>query len=273
MENDLREWLSEGTYGPGDTLPPQRELAVIFGVSRDTVQKALKPLVEEGLVSSRQGSGIKVLRAASGVTPEPSPGRPGRRTLGPVIRKAFESPAVSLDVYTLTAETLVGHIRVQAERIMAREITPERVTVRMMLPSTDEPRPYPRAVEPGDHRVWDRFRDIAQQREEEMRYLLAQFPPGIEVAVKIRKVPLIPEFKLYVFNDSEMLFGPYVPVRLEIPVGGDAVPALDVLGLRSPLTFHQREEDAESHDSVFFSSMQDWFESVWDQLGTPGVGN
>jgi GntR family transcriptional regulator len=38
-------------------LPPEREIAKITGLSRVTVRKAIAPLVENGLVEQRQGSG------------------------------------------------------------------------------------------------------------------------------------------------------------------------------------------------------------------------
>lgn len=39
-------------------LPPERGLAVQYDVSRYTIQKALKRLIEMGLLTSRQGDGI-----------------------------------------------------------------------------------------------------------------------------------------------------------------------------------------------------------------------
>ena len=42
---------------PGDKLPPERELAESFGVSRTAVREALKLLKERGLVQSRMGDG------------------------------------------------------------------------------------------------------------------------------------------------------------------------------------------------------------------------
>lgn len=42
---------------PGDKLPPERDLAESFGVSRSVVREALKLLSERGLVQSRMGQG------------------------------------------------------------------------------------------------------------------------------------------------------------------------------------------------------------------------
>ena len=46
--------------GADDALPPERDLADDFGVSRITVRKAIDGLVSEGLLVRRQGSGTFV---------------------------------------------------------------------------------------------------------------------------------------------------------------------------------------------------------------------
>jgi GntR family transcriptional repressor for pyruvate dehydrogenase complex len=46
-----------GTLKPGDQLPPERELAESFGVSRTAVREAIKTLREKGLVEAFPGRG------------------------------------------------------------------------------------------------------------------------------------------------------------------------------------------------------------------------
>lgn len=50
---------------PGDRLPPERELAEQFGVSRTVIREAVKMLGEKGLLDSRQGSGTWVREFSS----------------------------------------------------------------------------------------------------------------------------------------------------------------------------------------------------------------
>ncbi len=51
----------------GRYLAPERELAELFGVSRDTVRKGMEELQQEGLVVRRQGLGTRVIpRGAAG---------------------------------------------------------------------------------------------------------------------------------------------------------------------------------------------------------------
>jgi GntR family transcriptional regulator len=44
----------------GDSFPPERDMAVFFQVSRDTVRRAIDTLVRQGLVEARQGAGTFV---------------------------------------------------------------------------------------------------------------------------------------------------------------------------------------------------------------------
>lgn len=56
----LRMRIAKGVYGPGGTLESEAELGRLFGVSRITVRKALDLLREEGIVTSRKGSGWSI---------------------------------------------------------------------------------------------------------------------------------------------------------------------------------------------------------------------
>lgn len=44
-----------GVLAPGDSLPPERELASRLGVSRDTVREAIRELTDAGYLMSRRG--------------------------------------------------------------------------------------------------------------------------------------------------------------------------------------------------------------------------
>lgn len=49
--------LLNGTIGPGDRLPPERELAATLGVGRSSVREALRVLEVMGLIRTATGSG------------------------------------------------------------------------------------------------------------------------------------------------------------------------------------------------------------------------
>lgn len=51
----LLQSIRLGLIGPGDRLPPERELAAMLEVSRDTLREAIASLAEAGFVVSRRG--------------------------------------------------------------------------------------------------------------------------------------------------------------------------------------------------------------------------
>lgn len=59
---DLRQKIQQGHYAVGSRLPPERNIAENYGVSRTIVREALLMLELEGTVDIRQGSGVYVVR-------------------------------------------------------------------------------------------------------------------------------------------------------------------------------------------------------------------
>lgn len=53
----LESLIVEGIFKPGDSLPPERQLARDFAVSRASLRQALSVLESRGLILSRQGGG------------------------------------------------------------------------------------------------------------------------------------------------------------------------------------------------------------------------
>jgi DNA-binding transcriptional regulator YhcF (GntR family) len=269
----LRTRMTDGTYPMGSQLPGQRALALEFGVSRDTVQRVLTELAEDGWVASFVGSGTRVIRAQWNQTSPARTARPGQSvTLRSFIGGAFEQTTVALDVYTLTSESLDAHVRVQVERIRDREITPERITLRMLLPAESLELPYPRTKgDPEDQRLQKRLHNITKRHTSSLRGVLRDLQiDGLvpSVDVEIRHARLTPTFKLYVLNRAEALFGPYPVIERTIEMDDlEEVTALDVLGFGATLTHHVTDEEPTSQGSVFVASMQYWFDSIW-QLGT-----
>lgn len=60
LAHRLRQQIEEGDINAGEALPSERELCKIMGASRVTVRKAIELLIEDGLLSRRQGSGTYV---------------------------------------------------------------------------------------------------------------------------------------------------------------------------------------------------------------------
>ena len=60
LASSIRSAIIQGTYGPGDTLPSERDLAGQFEVNRSSVREAILRLEAWGLVEVKQGGGTRV---------------------------------------------------------------------------------------------------------------------------------------------------------------------------------------------------------------------
>lgn len=56
----LTDSILKGKLAPGDKLPPERELALVMNVNRNTLREALRKLEILGLLTIRQGDGIYI---------------------------------------------------------------------------------------------------------------------------------------------------------------------------------------------------------------------
>lgn len=88
--------LAGDIYPIGTRLPPVRDLAGEFGVTTATVTRALKVLVEEGLVEARERSGVYVIDRPPGASDTGEPGR--SRLIGFIAFDTVVSPYWSVVV-------------------------------------------------------------------------------------------------------------------------------------------------------------------------------
>jgi GntR family transcriptional regulator len=64
VAGDIRRAIAEGEIGPGEKLPPARDLAAVLEVNTNTVLRALRMLREEGILEFQRGRGITVAGGA-----------------------------------------------------------------------------------------------------------------------------------------------------------------------------------------------------------------
>lgn len=60
LQEQIKAAIAAGTLKPLEALPGERDIAEAFAVSRVTVRKAIAGLVDQGLLTQRQGSGTFV---------------------------------------------------------------------------------------------------------------------------------------------------------------------------------------------------------------------
>ena len=60
LSERIQKFIEENNYKKGDRLPAERELANAFHVSRGSIREAIKILVANGILRSRQGAGTYV---------------------------------------------------------------------------------------------------------------------------------------------------------------------------------------------------------------------
>ncbi len=60
LKRRIENAIADGRLPSGTPLPPERTIATMTGLSRVTVRKAVRPLVDNGLIIQRRGSGTTV---------------------------------------------------------------------------------------------------------------------------------------------------------------------------------------------------------------------
>ena len=117
---------------PGDKLPPERELAAMFKVSRSSIRDAIRKLEAVGLVEPRQGAGTIVcdISSASLLDPLTSVLLQKRKLVGELleVRHMIEPPLAARAATRATAEQLAvmeGILVRQQEKVRRGEATIE----------------------------------------------------------------------------------------------------------------------------------------------------
>ncbi|KTT73885.1 GntR family transcriptional regulator [Sphingomonas endophytica] len=130
LARSLRDHIEGGAIGPGGLLPSERELSELAGLSRVTVRRGIRQLIEEGVLVSRQGAGTYVARRIE------TPGarlssfsddarsrgeRPGVVWISRAYAQPTEEEAVALDISTTTRVARLGRVRLAGDEPLAIE--------------------------------------------------------------------------------------------------------------------------------------------------------
>ncbi|MBM9508469.1 GntR family transcriptional regulator [Streptomyces sp. KK5PA1] len=264
----LRDEINRGALPAGAQMPTQTALARRFAVTRGTIQRALDDLRHEGWIDSQQGRGTYVTDRSRATM------NAAGRSLSAHIEAAFQVRHVTLDVHSLTSETLHAALQGPVRRIRARELRPESITVRLLLPSPQAPLALPRLIaDPADERPLLRVRMLTRSTAllmETMIKGLRELRLVPEVNLEVRGLSITPVSKLYIVNGTEVLYGLYRVIERPVDINGEDLDIYDGLGLGAPL-FHYsaRPESGDEQGREFVAEAQRWFDSYWSTIAEP----
>jgi DNA-binding transcriptional regulator YhcF (GntR family) len=260
VANALRAAILTRQFAPGDKLPSGQELARRYGVARMTVQQALRLLRDEGLIVSRQGSGVFV-RART------------ERPVGlrPHIERAFEKPQVTIDFAGFSGETLHGALQEPLDQIRVGRHVPESIRIRILVPDPSTPWTLPCRVEDQA--------DDPQFRERALGILLRHSQAIVESVQELQELGLVdkasaeirahrssPLFKLYIINNEEVFFGFYTARVHSVTIKGEQHKMYDLMGKDTVLFHHTADADEASTGSQYVEQSRAWFDSMWNTV-------
>jgi GntR family transcriptional regulator, transcriptional repressor for pyruvate dehydrogenase complex len=131
IARQIEKMIAEKTK-PGDKLPPERQLAEMFGVSRSSIREAIRKLELIGLVEARQGLGTVVRERSEDAVVNPLTAilLQKRKLVGELldVRKMIEPPLAARAAMHATPEE-VGEmesiLRRQQERMRGGDLAVE----------------------------------------------------------------------------------------------------------------------------------------------------
>jgi hypothetical protein len=230
-----------------------------------TVQQAIRVLRDEGLVVSRQGSGVFV----RDLTARPV-------ALRPVVESAFQRPDVSVDFFGFTAETLLGVIQEPLDKIRAGGAAPNSIAIRILVPDTSHPIALPCRVDGLSDDPTFRERASAMTRRHTQAIVdavheLDELGLIGNGSVELRLHDLAPLFKAYILNHDELFFGLYPVVRREVTVDNSHREIYDLMGKDATLFHHTTTDDETSTGSQYVEQIRTWFDTIWTTVSRPAT--
>ncbi|WP_042412583.1 GntR family transcriptional regulator [Streptacidiphilus anmyonensis] len=244
---------------PGERLPSRGVMAHQYDVAPSTVQRALRELLAEGLITGGRGAPPVVADAAG----EPQSSQ-AIDVLDDILDRVLAESEVAIDYFGFTAETLALSLAPKLDRLRALggASPPREIRLRLLLPDPTAKLAVPYAVaDPDDPAPRMRQAEITRHQVRSLQLTLETLaidePEGV-FTVDIKAVPLTPVMKLYIVNRRLALQGLYEFLDRDVPLGdGEPTKIQDVFGLEAPLF------------EIPVATAERWFESVWSGRARP----
>jgi len=115
----LREMIHSGQLRSGDRLPPERDLAKLFGVSRPTLRAGIRSMAAVGILQARQGAGTFVVKTDGSPSLDSNPLRLMASLHGFTSGEMFEARrSLEMSIAALAAERATSdHLVSMSEEI------------------------------------------------------------------------------------------------------------------------------------------------------------
>jgi DNA-binding transcriptional regulator YhcF (GntR family) len=259
VANALRAAILTRKLAPGEQLPSGSELAQRYGVARATVQQAIRVLRADGLIVSRQGSGVFVRERTTRAV-----------ALRPHVEAAFKQQKVSIDFAGFSGETLHGVLQEPLDKIRLGQLRPDSIAVRILVPDTARGWGFPcRADDLADEPAFRRRAALISGRHldsiRESVAELAELGLVADASADVRVHGGSATFKLYIVNRAEAFFGFYPITEHMVSLDGQPVRMFDLMG-KDVTLFHFTADDPAEAGSQFIEQAQAWFDSMWNTV-------
>ena len=126
----VRRELEAGRLGPGDRLPPERELSHKMGVSRPSLRSGLRTLQAMGIITSRRGAGTFIVEG------------PPQLGKGPLQFLAALHGFTLEQMYEARRMLEVGAAGLAAERATGEQLASMADEIASMFATLDEPQAF-----------------------------------------------------------------------------------------------------------------------------------
>jgi DNA-binding transcriptional regulator YhcF (GntR family) len=264
VASSLRAAILTGALQPGDKLPTQADLAAQYGIARMTLQQSLRILRDEGLIVSRQGSGVFVRER-----------RQPPADLGTHLDIAFAGQDVVLDFAGYTADPLKSALREPLEKIRQGRLTPKTVHLRMLLADLSRPIALPArtaaagADEPNVRAHFERLSDAHTLEVTGTIEQLRDLSLVKQATVQIRVHGSAPLVAMYLVNDKELFLGLSRVVERRVKIDSKTVKVHEPTIDNTELVNHSANADPNSAGSRQVEQAAEWFDNIWSSLGRP----
>jgi DNA-binding transcriptional regulator YhcF (GntR family) len=266
LASSLRDEILAGTFGPGEKLPSHAQLVERYSVARLTLQQSLRILRDEGLIVSRQGSGVFVVDRAA---------RPA--DLDTHFDIAFANTDVVIDFAGYTAEPLNAALRKPLEKIRSGQIAPETLLFRVLLADFSRPLAVPartRTQEVDDADVREHSALLSEAQTVELTgsvKALRDLDLVRQASVEIRVHGAAPLVMMYLLHGQDLFLGLNRVVDRKVKIGRKTAKIHEPWMDNAALVNHAADADPNSAGSRQVTNAAEWFESLWNTLGRPHV--